>query len=188
MAASDNPAFTPLPQNLELVVEYDAIVIRRTWKSALAYFLIVFALFWNIFMVVWTSIAISNGVWIMAAFGSIHATVGIFLIYYTIALFVNKTDIRIDTYNLSVNHYPLPWKGKLQIPVENVQQVYCKEKITRNKNNTSITYEVHCIDRNNKQKKLLSGLTDSSQAQFIEAEVEKILGVKDRPVSGEFKK
>ncbi len=186
MANSSSHPISPLPSNIELVTEYDAIVIRRAWKSAIAYALIVFTLFWNAFMVVWMSIAINQGAWEMAAFGSIHATVGLFLIYYNIALFLNKTDIRIDTYNLSVKHYPLPWMGQIQIPVENVQQVYCKEKITRNKNSTSITYEVHCIDRNNKQKKLLSGLNDSSQAQFIEAEIEKILGIKNRPVSGEF--
>lgn len=188
MAASNNPSFNPLPQNLELITEYDAIVIRRTWKSALAYFLVVFTLIWNTFMVVWMSIAISQGVWMMAAFGSIHAAVGLFLIYYTIALFVNKTDIRIDAYYLTVKHHPLRWMGQSQTPVEDVQQIYCKEKITRNKNSTSITYEVHYIDRNNKQKKLLSGLNDSSQAQFIEAEIEKVLGIKDRPVTGEFKK
>lgn len=188
MAENKIPSLNPLPKNIELVTEYDAIVIRRVWKSPVAYFLIFFSLIWNGFMVGWMSIAISQGAWSMAAFGSIHAAVGLFLIYYTIALFVNKTDIRIDTYNLSVKHYPLRWMGQAQIPVENVQQVYCKEKITRNKNSTSVSYEVHCIDRNNKQKKLLSGLNDSSQAHFIETEIEKVLGIKDRPVSGEIGK
>ncbi|MDQ8200372.1 hypothetical protein QEH56_19565 [Pelagicoccus enzymogenes] len=40
--AEASPPLSPLPDNIELVIEYDAIVIRRTWKSALAYFLIVF--------------------------------------------------------------------------------------------------------------------------------------------------
>lgn len=188
MAAQQNTPLNPLPKNLELVTEYDAIVIRRTWKSALAYFLTAFALFWNGFMVVWMGIAISQGQWAMVAFGAIHAAVGLGLIYFTIALFLNKTDIRIDTYNLSIKHYPLPWMGQLQIPVENVEQIYCKEKITRNKNSTNVSYEVHCIERNSRQKKILSGLNDSSQARFIEAEIEKILGIKNRPVTGEISK
>lgn len=178
-------SYNPLPSQLELIVEYNAIVIRRTWKSPLAYFLTVFSLFWNGFMVVWMSLAISQGVWIMAAFGSLHAAVGLYLAYYTLALFINKTDIRIDTYDLSVKHYPLRWPGALQIPVEDVQQVYCKERIVRTKNSSRIIYDVLCIDRANKQKKLLSGLADASQAQFIEAEIEKILGIKNRPVTGE---
>ncbi|MDQ8179778.1 hypothetical protein [Pelagicoccus sp. SDUM812005] len=188
MAKNPSSPLSPLPDNIELVTEYDAIVIRRSWKSALAYFLIVFALFWNTFMVVWMGIAISQGAWSMAAFGSIHAGVGLGIIYFTIALFLNKTDIRIDTYNLSVKHYPLPWFGQVTFPVESIQQVYCKEKITRGKNGTHVSYELHCLDRNNRSKKLLSGLNQSEQAQFIEREIEKTLGLKDRPVSGEYRK
>ena len=182
------PPHNPLPPNLELVTEYNAVVIRRTWRSALAYFLIVFSLFWNAFMVGWMYMAITQGIWIMAALGSIHAAVGIGLIYFTIATFLNKTDIRIDSYNLSVKHYPLRWFGQIEIPVESIQQVFCKEVVNHNKNSTSISYEVRCIDRDNRQKKLLSGLNDASQARYIESEIEKTLGIKDRPVTGEVHK
>lgn len=178
----------PLPKNIDLITEYDAIVLRRTWKSPVAYFLTFFSLFWNGFMVVWMTIAITKGQWAMAAFGSIHATVGLVLIYVTLALFLNKTDIRIDSYNLSIKHYPLPWFGQIQLPVESIQQVYCKEKVSRNKNGTSITYDVHCLDHNTFSKKLISGLNDQEQARFIEREIEKTLGIKDRPVSGELNK
>ncbi len=187
MAKDTSTPLSPLPRNLELVTEYDAIIIRRTWKSPVAYFLTVFSLFWNAFMVVWMSISISKGAWGMVACGSIHAAVGLGLIYFTIALFLNKTDIRIDAYNLSVKHYPLRWIGQLKIPVQNIQQVYRKEITTRNKNSASVSYELHCVDHHNRQRTLLNGLNDSSQARFIETEIEKTLGIKDRPVSGEFK-
>lgn len=182
------PKLSPLPDNIEIVTEYDAIVLRRTWKSAAAYFLIVFTLFWNGFMAVWMGIAIKQGAWEMAAFGTIHAAVGIFIVYYTVALFINKTDIRIDTYNLSIKHYPLPWFGQTQIPVEHVKQVYCEKKINRGKNSTHITHEVRYLDQNRRKKKLISGLNDADQARFIESEIEKTLGIKDRAVSGEIQK
>lgn len=185
MADRPQLPLTPLPNNIELITEFDAIVIRRTWKSAAAYFLIVFALLWNAFIVFWMALAIGDGALTMAAFGSIHVAVGLGLIYFTIAIFLNKTDIRIDTYNLSVKHHPMPWFGQIQIPVEKVQQVYCKKKVTRGKNSTHVTYEVFSLDRNNRKKKLLSGLKDSDQARFIETEIEKTLGIKNQSVIGE---
>lgn len=189
MPRSNQPSYNPLPKNIELITEYDAIAIRRRWKNVAAYALIFFSLIWNGFMYGWMYLAISKGAWTMAAFGTIHVAVGIFLIYFTIATFLNKTDIRIDAYNLAVKHYPLPWRGQLKIPVEDIQQVYCKEKITKNNNNsTSVTYELHCIDRSNRSKKLISGLNDSSQARFFETEIEKILGIKDEQVRGELRK
>ncbi|MBC2604700.1 hypothetical protein [Pelagicoccus albus] len=178
----------PLPKSIELLSEYDAVVIRRTWKSAVAYFLLLFSLFWNGFMVVWMGIALSKGEWMMAAFGSIHATVGLALIYYTVALFLNKTDVRIDGYTLSIKHYPVPTFGNKSVPVESIRQVYSTEKITRGKNGTNVTYQIHYLDQDNRQAKLLSGLSQAEQAHFIEAEIEKTLGIKNRPVQGEMRK
>lgn len=187
MSSSSAP-LTPFPKNIELLTEFDAIVVRRDWRTSAAYFLVFFTFIWNAFMVAWMTITISQGVWIMAAFGSIHALVGLGLIYFTLASFLNKTDIRITPYTLSIKHYPLRWFGQREYPVETIRQVFCKEKISRNKNNTSITYQVLFLDQNNRSQKILSGLTDSEQARFIENQVEKTLGIKNQSVSGEFRR
>ena len=181
---NENP-ITPLPEKIEIITGFETITIRRKWMSATAFGLLFFSLFWNGFMVVWMSIAISQGTMIMAAFGTLHAGVGIFLAYYTICLFINKTDIEVSSSFLSVTHHPLPWFGKKNIPVHDVSQLFCEKKVTRNKNSTTITYEVHVVTTDNKKKKLLTGLPESDQATFIEKEIETTLGIKNRPVSGE---
>ncbi len=188
MSSGDSHPITPLPKNIELIAEMGAITIRRNWRSPTAYFLLFFSLFWNGFMVVWMTIAFTQGEWGMAAFGSLHGAVGLGLAYLTLATFINKTDIRIDGYNLAVKHYPLAWPGQQEIPVVDIAQLYSKERITRNKNGTTVTYQVHVVTKDNRQKKLLSGLTSSEQARYIEREIEKTLGLKDTPVSGEMSK
>lgn len=188
MQATNQPEIIPLPQNIEILNDRDSLIIRRKWFTPVAFFMVFFALFWNGFMVVWMTMAIKSGVWIMAAFGSIHAAVGLFLAYFCIASFVNKTDIRIDPNYLTVRHYPLPWRGAKKIRVHDIQQLYSKEQISHSKNGTNISYQLHVITNDNREQKLLSGLTDVAQARFVEREIETILGLQDVSVAGEHRK
>lgn len=180
-------AIVPLPANLSIVHDRGAFIIRRRWFSAVAFFMVFFALFWNGFMVVWMSIALSQGQWAMAAFGSIHALVGLGLIYFCVASFVNKTDVSVDPNYLSVRHYPMPWLGSKKIRVHEITQLYCKEQITQGKNGTRVSYRVHAVMSNGRDQKLLSGLTTDTQARFIEHEIESVLGLENREVVGELR-
>lgn len=136
-------------------------------------------------MVVWMSIALSQGQLMMAAFGSIHTLVGLGLIYFCVASFVNKTDVSVDPNYLTVRHYPLPWIGSKRIRVHSIKQLYTKEQVSRSKNGTRISYRVHVITQDGREQKLLSGLSSDSQALFIEREVEGILGLENIKVTGE---
>lgn len=138
-------------------------------------------------MVVWMSIALTQGQWMMAAFGSIHATVGLGLIYFCVASFINKTDVSVDTNYLTVQHYPMPWLGSQKIRVHDISQLYCKEHITRGKNGTNVSYRLHAVLQNGRDRKLLSGLSDDNQARFIEREMESVLGLENLEVTGELK-
>lgn len=44
MPRSNQPSYNPLPKNIELITDYDAIAIRRRWKNVAAYALIFFSL------------------------------------------------------------------------------------------------------------------------------------------------
>jgi hypothetical protein len=176
----------PLPDNLELIPEFDAITIRRKWRSLVAYLMVFFTLFWNGFMLIWMGITLSQGIWLMAAFGSIHALIGVGLAYFNIASFLNHTDIRIDASKVSIKHRPIPWFGQKEIPVANIQQLYVKERTHRGKNGTSVTYAVHYLDSAQRERNLLGGLISASQATYIENEIEKTLGIKNQAVRGEY--
>lgn len=178
----------PFPKNITVLHDRDSFIIRRRWFSAAAFFLIFFAIVWNAFMVGWMLTAFSSGNWGMAAFGSIHAAVGIGVGYAAIAMLLNKTDVTVNPYYLSVRHYPLPWFGSKRIRVDLVKQLFVKEQVVNSKNGSSVTYRVHLITDGDREEKLLSGLSDVSQAKFIEREIESILGLPDIPVAGEYRK
>ena len=141
-------------------------------------------------MVVWYTIALTQGIWVMAAFGVIHLGVGVGLTWYTLAGFLNTTYINVDSYKIQIRHKPIWWPGKMAVYTQDVKQVYVKQKVQRGKNGTTYTYEVRAlIKAGNKDLdlKLLSGLPEPQQGLYIEQELEKHLKITDRPVQGEYK-
>ena len=173
------------PKGIELQTTMDGLEIVRRWFSKKTIGLLIFCLFWDGFMVVWFGIAISQKQWAMAAFGSIHGAVGLGLSYLCVAGFVNRTYIKISFKDISISHRPLPWFGGKSVPLGEVKQIFTKEKIHRNKNGTSYSYEVHFQDHERNETKMVSGLENPEQALYIEQEIEATMGIKDAPVAGE---
>ncbi len=176
----------PMPNGIAVANNgYDLTIIRR-WFSLKYIFLTFFCLIWDGFLLFWYSMALSQGVWIMALFATGHAAIGVFLTYTVIAGYFNRTTINVSRVALAVSHGPLPWPGRKQLDSAGIRQMYCKEQIHRGKNSTNYTYEVHVALNTGKDEKLVTGLENSEQALYLEQEIERFLGIKDQPVRGEF--
>lgn len=174
-----------LPKRFVVDRDGDAVTITRRWFSPAAFFMLVFALFWNGFLVVWHGIALSSGMWFMSLFGLIHTGVGLWLIYWVAAMFLNSTVIRASHEWLQVRSGPLPWRGNQDLERGVVRQLYCTEKVTHGKNGSSARYGVEVVLEGNRRETLVKGLDDADQALFIEQQLEKHLGIDDVPVEGE---
>jgi hypothetical protein len=175
----------PMPDKLEVADVGNELQITYRWFGLKFVFLIIFAVFWNGFMLLWHGISLASGAWFMSVFGLLHTAVGVGLAYYTLAGLLNKTTIRIGMGQLLIQHWPLPWPGNRQLEASDVAQLFSREKISRSKNSTSYSYQVHALLQNGKKQKLLSGLTDVDQALYVEQEIERYLGIRDRMVRGE---
>lgn len=160
--------------------------ITRRWFGPTFFFLAFFALFWN--GITWTFVAaaVFSQQWVMLLFVSIHLLVGLGVAYAALTLLVNSTEIRVDRYNLSIWHGPLPAKKNRTVPADQITQIYCKEKIQHNRKSTSITYELYAITRANLRQELVTGLPSPEDAMFLEQEIERFLRVEDQPVRGEY--
>jgi len=175
----------PLPKGIQVTNLGGELQISRLWYSPKYIFLAIFALIWNGFMIFWFGIAITNRLWPMALFGSLHGLIGLGLIYIVIAGCLNKTLIRAGLGELSIRHGPLPDPGNKQLLTDTIEQLYCKEKIHRGRNSISTTYEVHAVTSDGKHEKLLTGLDESEQALYLEQEIARYLGITDQRVRGE---
>lgn len=181
----------PLPKGVTVEQDYEGLKITRKWFNLTAIFLTIFCLFWDGFMVMWFAISISTGAYEMAAFGSIHAIVGICITYWCIALYLNKTTITVSSYLIKVHHSPLPFPGSKEHNIDQLNQVFIKERVRTSHSSGEYssssryyTYDIYILDGNNKETKILSNLNDKSQALYIEQEIEKYLDIEDRYVPG----
>ncbi len=176
-----------MPKSIRVSESGDRLLVQRRWYSPMLFFFVFFCIAWDGFLIFWYKMAMADDApWIMSVFPILHVAVGIGLTYWTIAGFVNRTDIVVNGRELQVSHKPMPWFGATRMPVDQVDQLYCKQKISHSKNGTSVTYQLFAAEKGGGRRKLLSGLMDSDQALFVERCVESYLGIRDRRVPGEF--
>lgn len=165
------------------------LTITYKWFTLKAIFLIFFCIVWDSFLVFWYSMAFGMddaGGWIMKIFPLAHVAVGVGLSYYTLCLLFNKTIISIDHSQIQVKHSPLPWKGNKVVEAENISQLYVKEKISRGKNGTTVSYQINALTPSDKHIKLIGNIFEEEHiAKNIEKQIEEFLGIEDIPIQGE---
>jgi hypothetical protein len=174
-----------LPDKLAMAYTGSGFEISRKWFGWQIIFLTFFAIFWDGFLFFWYSMAFVTGSAIMMLFPLIHVAVGIGITYTALAGWVNTTRITVNQGRIAVRHGPLPWIGQRDLDASDVKQLYSKEKISRGRNSTTTTYEVHAVTHTGKNVKLLSGLESSEQALYIEQEIERYFRIEDAPVKGQ---
>lgn len=176
-----------MPKQMSWEQSMAGLSLVYRWYSPSAWAILLFTLFWDGFMVVWMSIAFTQGEWGMAAFGSIHASVGIFLAYWTLCKFKNRTTIAFLADRVTVRTTPFKFlMGKdVDVVVKDLDQVYCEEKITRNKNGVTYRYHVKAKLKGGENVTLVKDLEKPEQALYLEQEIERTLGIRDVAVPGE---
>lgn len=174
-----------LPAKLERRRTAEGMEITRRWFGWQVVFMTAFAAFWDGFLVVWYMQAGKSGDLMMVLFPLIHVGVGVGITYHAFIGWFNRTHIVFSPRKLTIAHRPFPWIGSLELNARTLKQLYSKERISRGRNGTSVTYEVHAVTKDGRSRRILGGLENSEQALYIEQEIESYLGIEDRPVRGE---
>lgn len=174
----------PLPVGMSLEKTADGIVITRSWWNFVAIFVILMSSL-MLSSVIFGSPSRLRGPNIGLMFFAVGALA---LAYYGLALLINKTRLHITQGTISVTHGPLPWLGWREIAAGMVEQVYCKEIITRGKDGPSIKYETWITLTDGSNSKLVGVGMEVDQALFIEQQIESLLDIKDKPVRGEYRR
>jgi hypothetical protein len=176
-------SFRPRPKEVTLHKQGDRLELSWRWFSWKFLPLAFFCLAWDGFLCFWYSMAFSTGApWIMIVFPIAHLAVGLGLTYYTLAGFFNHSHLVVDRDTFIVSHGPLPWVGNLHMPVDRIEQLYCKEKPGKE---NSTTYQMSVVLKDGRKKDLLSNLDSPEIGFYIEHQIENWLNIPDQPVRGE---
>lgn len=173
-----------MPKGMQVYRRTNGLRITRRWFGPKIIGLLIFCAVWDTFMVVWYTIAITQGIWPMALFGLIHLAVGVGLTYFAIAGLFNTTTITVMHGSIDIRHAPIPVPGK-DLQADNLAQLYTKRRVSHSNNGTSITYELRAKQTDGKDIKLLGNLESEEQGLFMENRIEEFLQIQDATVAGE---
>lgn len=188
-ARSAPPAMSmPLPDGLRVSERAGMLRLERRWFRPMLFFLLLFCIAWNGFLVFWYKHVGSDGDILAIVFPIAHVAAGVFLTYSTIAGFVNRTTVAAGEHYLTIRHGPLPWPGQREIAVRDLQQLFCQEHVTRVKDGTSVSYSLNAVLQSGRKLALVKGLPEADQALYLEHAIEKHLGITNRPVPGELRR
>jgi hypothetical protein len=174
------------PESITEEVRGPDLELSYRWFSPIAFFLVFFLVAWDSFLVFWYASAVGIGSFtggggfglFAGLFALPHTAVGLGLTYFTVALFVNRTILRVGSGRVAVHHGPLPWRGNLERATRGVSGLRVLERESsggRNRNRT-ITWDVHLV-QDGVSVPLLTGLDEHDKARFFAERVGRELGV-----------
>ncbi len=177
-----------LPKGFEVNYFDEYMQITRVWHGVKTYFILLFALVFN---GVWINngfveILLSDRELLPKLFFSIFIVLGLSLLYFTVATWLNKTQIYVSKNSLEIKHQPVPWLGNKKIKADNIEQLFVEEKYRGSSNNNPrYTYNVLGLTSEGTQFKLIGGFESRYHARFIEKTIEDYLGIENVKIEGE---
>jgi predicted RNA-binding Zn-ribbon protein involved in translation (DUF1610 family) len=179
----------PRPRPREVIVQQrnQSLVLSWRWFSLKYVPMVFFCIAWDTFLCFWYSMALKmeGTPWIMVVFPIAHVAVGVGLTYSTLAGFINKTTIRLDSQKFSVQYDPLPWYGEVKVPINELDQLYCKENRSSSDSGTHYSYQLCALLKDGRKLDLVKNLESPDLAAYLEQQIESWLRIPDRAVAGE---
>jgi hypothetical protein len=166
-----------IPEGLDLINDADGTTIRKVWLTWLVAPLAIFAVFWDGFLFFWYSKALTqpDTQFMMLFFPIAHVAVGIGITYYVVASLFNRTDVVISLSGIKVSTRPIPWFGNREVKREEITDIIVRE---RSGNRNRRTYGIMYVDFSKKEKKLISSIPESDQAEFIAQTIRDTTGIR----------
>jgi hypothetical protein len=167
--------------------EREDIAVEWRWYKPMFLFLLLFTIAWDAFLINWYFGGAGDGGLLFIIFPIAHVGVGVALTYYVACGFLNRTRIAVEGGDLVVDHRPLPWRGRRRLRGADVEQLYCQEKVDRDKHGRPThQYRLRAVTRGGKDLELLD-LDEANQALYLERLFEEHLGIDDAEVPGQMR-
>jgi hypothetical protein len=183
-AARDRPAVSP-PKGITVEPAGDALRITRRWYRLST--VLLFLGLAPLFLWVGTLRVGADLPSLLAPLINLLPTLLGLLFAYTLLMFLfNRTVIEIADERVSFSHGPLPWFPGRSFNAGELEQLFCEEHINRlSRGAPDYDYELKALTTDGRTLCLLSDIPDAEQAWFLEEQIERRLGITDRPVPGE---
>ena len=178
-----------LPDGMKVSRMLGELELSYSWRRHASGFLLVFGLFWNAMLIPFVLVAVASGQYMVFLGIGLHLLVGIGLLYYILASFLNSTYITVTPFELHIEHRPLPvpMRSKRVLSSKQIAQLYISKYASGKTNGQpNWAFAVEALLQNQSTLRLLSGLKTAGFASYLEQEIERFLNLADRRVKDEW--
>jgi hypothetical protein len=189
--APEPAALVPRPRGLVERETASDLVLTYRWFRPQHVVLAIFATFWNGFLLVWYSLALSNlgglGLMdlVMILFPILHVAVGVAVAYAALAGFVNRTEVRVTKASVHATHGPLPWRRPPPLPVDQVTRLFVAEHPRTHEDEGTPTWDLKAELTSGEEQIVCEGIDDLARGRYLAQRVGTWLGLHAKAVSGE---
>ena len=139
------------------------------------------------FAAIWAVLTTIGGAWFLTP-------VSLGLLYLAAVRGLNRVELAVDAETIRVRQGPIPAGGAKRVPRGDVEQLWVSEHVSRSRaggdRNDRVrerrSYRVTASLRGERSVRLVGGLGAPGQALWLEQEIERALGLRDRAVPGEY--
>lgn len=157
------------------------------WKKK--YFLLSFSLFWSYLSFSYFASLIDqiveNG--LRDPFVVMYPLLGILLLYWTCATFINSTSVVVTQNTIRVFCSPMPWpRMNTQYIVKNIEQIYVEKYVYYYQDKTPVYRYKIVLKEPAKSLDLVKGIEKYDIAVTLENYMERYLDIQDKPMDEEY--
>lgn len=144
--------------------------------------MLVFSVLWDFGIFVGFAVELASGDFATAALFLVvpHTWVGVALAWSTVALWTNRTTVRVVDGRVEVTHGPLWWPGAVSIEAKSVDPFYVE--ISSVRVNKQARWNLTAVDAGGAARVVVPRLKSAEVARWIEQRLEASLGIVDRLV------
>ncbi len=180
-----------IPQGIEVLKLRSEMDMRLDWSKTASSggrkFMLLFTFLWNIILLPFVLSIVLSGSWGLLLFISLHLAVGLGLIWYLAAMYLNKTSISLNKQIMRVRTMPVPLplhKAK-EIELGQIDQMYVSRYTESTSNGVpNYAFALYALMKDGEKVSLLRGMNKETQ-QYIEQEIEGYLGIPNKRISEE---
>jgi hypothetical protein len=181
-----------MPKGTEVLKLRESLDIQINWfrsvsKGKLA-FLSLFGIVWNAIVFPMAIVMLLSGVYLALLFMSLHLLVGVVMMFWVAAYFLNETNIVVTSNYIDISYGPIrsPFNKGKRINANEIKQLYVSKYITNvSKNGQRVqAYGLFAFLHNGEKIPLLKDMNKATQL-YIEQEIERFLEIKDDKIKGE---
>lgn len=178
-----------MPEGIEVVPGLQ-LDIKLTWRklSRVTMYIVLGSVFTGIVGLVGI-LAFAQFGFMLMLFMSLFLLVGLSFLFRGIANLLNTTYITASSFDLQIEHRPINffgWKDQV-IDREEITQLFVERyEESRTNDRANYAHNLLIVLQDGREEKLITGLKDAKVAFYLEHQIEKRLGLQDRPMAGEY--